>query len=213
MSKWLFQYPEGAAHVKERFPPLRDRLTTVNTSTLFEELGKGYHISILSYPLSRDTIVLKELFKRRPPTQADLRRILVEDPATARFPPVVNHQRMRAFLSAIDERKDLPRYAPMLARVFLDPNAESSGHLAVRLLMSRMKSIDADFSRESLTFLENGLYVAASLYHLEQTVQSEETLRRLASIPVAVPFERSKGGALTRIRERIKEKERAQELK
>src|SRR5260370_664031 len=123
MSKFALrsEYPPEAFMVSERFPPLRVRLKNVPRQALFEEIGKGYVAPrLLTYPGTRDAIVLAELLSRGPMSDAEVRETIVGgfDKGDVESANVVN-SRVGAFLQAVEEDKNLSEYAPALERLFL----------------------------------------------------------------------------------------------
>ena len=85
MTKAFFgsTYPLGTLRVSERFPPLSSRLKIVGRAALFDEIGKGYKApAMITYPGSRDEIVLEELTSRGSLSEPEISRIVLGD---ARF--------------------------------------------------------------------------------------------------------------------------------
>jgi len=204
MSKFALEYPPEAFMVPERFPPLRVRLKNVPRQALFEEIGKGYVAPrLLTYPRTRDAIVLAELLSRGPMSDAEVRETIVGgfDKGDVESANVVN-SRVGAFLQAVEESKNLSAYAPALERLFLDVPIHSAFQGAVMgHVFAAMMQHHIDFSHAAFAFLERDRFGSGSLHYLEKNVRDEQTLRKLTEIKVTPALQHAKTRAVENIKE------------
>jgi hypothetical protein len=198
----------GASWVRERFPPLRDRLVTWTREALLEEVGKNSLPKGTNAPtfLSlRDAIVLRELLSRGPVSDAEVRRILFggldrSGAGTSEF----ILERVIAFLDALESRNEMAAYAPSLESAFLGAPIHPAYEGAVMgHVVAAMDRHGIDFSRASLSFLERGQYVGQSLWYLGNHARDAETLRKMESIPVRPEMEDAKKYAVRGIRQKL----------
>jgi hypothetical protein len=179
--------PPGSG-VRERFPPLRERVPSWSRDALLEEVGKGFspRDNLLRYPASRDAIILTELLSRGPVSDAEVRRILIGgfDQGDVRSSEVID-SRVIAFLEALESRNELPAYAAPLATALLGApiHAVVEGMLMGHV-MAAMDRHGVDFSKEALSFLRRGQYVEESLWYLQHHVRGANTLREIERSPV-----------------------------
>ncbi len=198
----------GSSWVRERFPPLRDRLVTWTRQALLEEVGKNSLPKGTNTPTAlsrRDTIVLRELLSRGPISDAEVRRILFGGLdrggyGTSEF----ILERVIAFVDALESRNEMAAYAPSLESAFLGAPIHPAYEGAVMgHVFAAMDRHSIDFSRASLSFLERGQYVGQSLLYLENHARDPETLRKIESIPVRPEMEDSKKYAVRAIRRKL----------
>jgi hypothetical protein len=202
LSKWMLQYPRAASQVRERFPPLRERLASVSRQALFEELGKGYAAGrILTYPENRDAIILEEILSRGPLTDAEVRQAVIGtfDDRAFDSGEVIN-LRVIAFLRALQGPKQLAAYAPALESVLLGaPIHSATEDFVIGHVFASMERYKIDFSPAAFAFLERGRYTRQSLFYLSFNAQNEKTLHKLEGISVAPEFQTEKKSAIYRI--------------
>src|SRR5207248_189387 len=120
-------YPKEAFQVRERFPPLRDRIHGNSRASLFAELGKEYFDQLangirgrLVYPEKRDEIIIHELLSRGPLSESEVQQAVVGPFDKGNYGDgVIINSRIGAFLAAVATRGQLSLYAPILERVLL----------------------------------------------------------------------------------------------
>ncbi len=199
--------PSGAWGVKERFPPLRDRLSSWSRDALVAEVGKGFSLrdNLLRYPSGRDRIVLDELLSRGPLSDAEVRRIVVGvfDQGDYQSGEIIS-LRMGTLLGALESRNEVAAYAPSLRSTLLNtPVLAAIEDSVMGHVVAAMNRHGIDFSEAALSFLERGRYTRLSLYYLQDHARDEKTLRKLESIPVRPDLEDTKRFAVKRIAERL----------
>jgi len=199
--------PPGGRGIKERFPPLSERVLGWSRDTLLEEIGKDFSLEDRrrGYPVGRDAIILTELLSRGRVSDAEVRRIVIGgfDLGDVRGTEVIG-RRVSAFLEALESRNELPVYAPSLASALLGaPLHPLYAEIVVGRVLAAMNRHGIDFSKEALSFLERGQYTRESLSYLESHVQDADTLRAVERIPVPPELEDNKQFALKTIRERL----------
>jgi hypothetical protein len=199
--------PSGAWEVKERFPPLRDRLSSWSRDALLEELGKGApgNDYLRRYPRTHDVIILQELLSRGPLSDAEVRQVVVGDfDKGDAYSAEVIDLRVGTFLLVVESRNELAAYAPALRSVLLGtPILAAYEDPVMGRVATAMDKHGIDFSEAALLCLERGRYTRMSLFYLQFHARDEQTLRKLQSIPVRPDLEDTKRFAVKRIAERL----------
>jgi len=190
----------GANWVRERFPPLRDRLVSWNRDALLEEVGKDSLPKGTNAPTllsRRDAIVLRELLSRGPLSDTEVRRILFDGLHRGGEQIL---ERVIAFLDALESRNEVEAYAPSLESAFLGaPIHPVYEDVVMGHVVAAMDRHGIDFSRASLSFLERGQYVGQSLLYLENHARDVETLSKVENTSVRPEMEDAKKFAIKAI--------------
>lgn len=201
-------YPLEGVRVKERFPPLQERLKVATMAELFDVLGNGYTgWQSLWYPTNRDRIVIREILSRGRLQHQEIREVLLGRQGRLAGKPSTAegfNQRLIAFLDVLRERDELAAYAPALEEVYSDEAFPAAADYVVGRLFATMKDNRVDFTNAAFSFLEHRRYSATCLFYLEFELKDEAGLRKLANIEVKPEFGEAKASAIGRIRSRLR---------
>jgi hypothetical protein len=186
-------YPSDFLYVRERFPPLRDRIGSWTNERLTLELDDGSGL----FATNRDEILLTELLRRG--ISAGEFRQLFDAPGPFRVEHVMrtlaNTHREAQYSGGL--RDMLLAQAPGVHR------SEETVRVALQYLK---RSPNADLCDVVSQFLARGAFAPWTFYYMEQrghTREHYEAVER-AVLPPGVPgAERARADALGQIRQRV----------
>lgn len=198
-----FFYNEYSAtsRVRERFPPLAQRLASLANAELIAELGKGYKSPyLLTYPTFRDQLIFRELLSRARLGGAEIIQLLFGD-----LDGGAGQLRFYALLDEIVRRKELESYVPELEYVCLHGTPERGLRTdGVLNLLGALTREGVDFSDSALRLIENDRYTADALRYIGANGQGRDVLRRLRAARVGEVHEKVKSDAIRAVEGRLK---------
>ena len=203
--------PLGSVHVRERFPPLADRLKTVPIEALYSEIGKRHGPNPRPDPGARDEIVIGEILSRGELSESDIRRIVF--PASTKVPAttkgrrtsgMIANSRLASLLAATSRRKELPKYASALADLLLTSPADSgAAHAQAVSLLGALHRAGIDANDTALQLLRRDEFVGVSLAFLARFAHGPDIVNQLSETQVPPQFQSLKKETLQTIRSRV----------